>query len=142
MSKVSYGPATTNLMWVIYVFYGTATLFVIWTFSALWHVRWVRRLPSLETLGGSAANEPIPCSVVIAARDEEARIEGTLRRLLAQRDVALEVVVVDDRSADRTGDIVRQIAAEDGRVRPLRVDVLPAGWLGKCHACHLGASVA
>jgi hypothetical protein len=129
-------------MWLTLVFFGAAGLFTAWMFSALWHVCWVRRLPRAEPGAGSRADTRSTCSVVIAARDEEARIEETLRRLLAQRDVELEIIVVDDRSADRTGEIVHRIAAADARVRLLRVDVLPAGWLGKCYACHLGARSA
>jgi glycosyltransferase involved in cell wall biosynthesis len=84
----------------------------------------------------------VRCSVVLAARDEEARIETTIRHLLAQQQVAVEVVVVDDRSQDRTSEILRCLAAEDGRVTVQRVDVLPEGWLGKCYACHIGANAA
>jgi glycosyltransferase involved in cell wall biosynthesis len=80
--------------------------------------------------------------VVIAARDEEARIEGTLRHLLAQRWVEAEFIVVDDRSTDRTGEILRRLAKEDVRVKVKRVEVLPEGWLGKCYACHVGAGAA
>ncbi len=128
-------------MWMTLIFYGTIGLFVVWMLSALWHLHWVRRLPArdgkrLSTFHG------VRCSVVIAARDEEKRIEQTLRRLLAQRGVELEIIVVDDRSRDGTGAIVRKLRSADARVQLRRVDVLPDGWLGKCHACHLGASVA
>ena len=107
------------------------------TLAALWHMRWVRRLPPL-------ADSPVRarCSVVVAARDEEARIEGTLRHLLAQRGIEVEIIVVDDRSTDGTGEILRRLAEEDARVQVRRVDALPEGWLGKCHACHIGASTA
>ena len=81
-------------------------------------------------------------TVVVAARDEAARIETTVRRLLAQRSVDLRLVVVDDRSADGTGDILRKLAVEDPRLEVVRVDELPPGWLGKCHALHLGATRA
>jgi cellulose synthase/poly-beta-1,6-N-acetylglucosamine synthase-like glycosyltransferase len=122
-------------------------LFLAMALSALWHLRWVRRLPALEALApapGSAAapEERIRCSVVIAARDEEARIEQSVRHLLAQRGVEAEFIIVDDRSTDRTAEILARLAKEDARVRVKRVDVLPGGWLGKCHACHLGASAA
>src|SRR6185436_10465400 len=53
-----------------------------------------------------------------------------------------EFIVVDDRSTDGTGEILRRLAKEDTRVRVKRVDALPEGWLGKCHACHIGASAA
>jgi cellulose synthase/poly-beta-1,6-N-acetylglucosamine synthase-like glycosyltransferase len=127
-------------MWMTLIFAGTAALFLAMTIGTLLNLRWVRRLPALETLKDLAT--PVRCSVVIAARDEEARIEQTLRHLLAQRGVELEIIVVDDRSKDHTGDILQRLAQEDSRLKVKRVDVLPEGWLGKCHACHIGASAA
>jgi glycosyltransferase involved in cell wall biosynthesis len=135
-------------MWATLIFCGTTALFLTMTLAALWHLRWVRRLPPLAALTTatgpslSSPSEHVRCSVVIAARDEEARIEGTVRRLLAQLGVEAEFLVVDDRSTDRTGEILRQLAKEDARVKLKRVEVLPDGWLGKCHACHVGASAA
>ena len=135
-------------MWMTLIFYGTAVLFLIRTLSALWHLRWVRRLPALEKLtaahspGSGLPENAIRCSVVIAAQDEEARIEQTLRHLLAQRGVEVECIVVDDRSTDGTSEILRRLAKEEARVQVQRVDVLPEDWLGKCHACHVGARAA
>jgi cellulose synthase/poly-beta-1,6-N-acetylglucosamine synthase-like glycosyltransferase len=62
--------------------------------------------------------------------------------LLRQEAVEIEVIVIDDRSADRTAAIVHDLGLEDDRVKLVRVDVLPEGWLGKCHACSLGAKAA
>jgi glycosyltransferase involved in cell wall biosynthesis len=127
-------------MWMTLIFDGTAALFLVMTIATLLQLRWVKRLPALDTLPGGSS--PIRCSVVIAARDEEARIEQTVRHLLAQRGVELDIIVVDDRSADRTGEILRRLAKDDARLQVKRVEVLPDGWLGKCHACHVGASAA
>jgi len=126
------------------IFLGTAALFLLWTLSALWHIRWVRRLPSLNAENSPTwpGKEAVRCSIVLAARDEEARIEQTVRHLLEQRGIELEIIAVDDRSRDRTSEILRSLAKEEPRLRLLRVDVLPDGWLGKCHACHLGAALA
>lgn len=134
-------------MWTTLTFIGTSALFLVWTISALRHMRWVRRLPTLEVLTeldqpALSAETRLRCSVVIAARDEEARIEQTVRHLLEQRGVEAEFIVVDDRSTDRTSEILERLAKEDARVQVKRVDALPDGWLGKCHACHVGASAA
>ena len=134
-------------MWITIAFVSTAAFFVGVTLATLRHQRWARRLPELEGLPAPAGLDGLPtsavrCSVIVAARDEEARLEATVGHLLAQRHVALEVIVVDDRSTDATREILRRLASEDTRVRAIRVEQLPDGWLGKTHACHVGASVA
>ena len=129
------------------LFGATAALFFSMTVAALVHQRWARRLPALAALpatrrlDGSNTGQ-VRCSVVVAARNEEARLETTVRHLLAQHGVAVDVIVVDDRSTDRTRDILRRLASEDARVQATHVEVLPEGWLGKCYACHVGASAA
>jgi glycosyl transferase family 2 len=134
-------------MWNPIAFIATAVFFAGLTLAQLRHQRWARRLPALEALAapaglGGSPTTAVRCSVIVAARDEEARLEATVRHLLVQRHVALEVIVVDDRSTDATGDIVRRLASEDPRVRATRVEHLPDGWLGKSHACHVGERVA
>lgn len=81
-------------------------------------------------------------SVLIPARNEEANIEATLRSVLANHEVQLEVVVLDDHSTDRTPEIVARLAAHDARVRLESAPPLPAGWCGKQHACHILAQRA
>jgi hypothetical protein len=76
-------------------------------------------------------------AVLIPARDEERGIAECLEHVLASREVTLEVWVLDDDSADRTANIVRQIMQRDGRVRLLRSGDLPRGWNGKQYACWL-----
>ena len=54
----------------------------------------------------------------------------------------LEIIVVDDRSTDRTGEIAGQFATKDRRIRVLTIDDLPPGWTGKTHALHRAAALA
>lgn len=81
-------------------------------------------------------------SVLAAARDEAAHIETAARTLLAQDYPDFELILVDDRSTDGTGEILDRLAAADPRLRALHVRELPEGWLGKPHALHLAAAAA
>lgn len=81
-------------------------------------------------------------SVVVPARDEGSTIGRAVGSLLAQDYPDLEIIVVDDRSSDATGEVLRELAAKDTRLLVLRVEELPAGWLGKNHALWRGADRA
>ena len=81
-------------------------------------------------------------SVVIPARNEEQNIGECLESLLAQDYPNFDVTVVDDRSEDRTPEIVEEFARRDRRVQLIRNRELPEGWTGRNHALHLGALAA
>lgn len=81
-------------------------------------------------------------SVLIPARDEEENIGAAIEAALAETDLDLEVVVLDDHSRDRTAAIVAALAERDPRVRLERAPPLPPGWVGKQHACHVLAERA
>jgi glycosyltransferase involved in cell wall biosynthesis len=83
-------------------------------------------------------------SVVVAARNEEAGVGEALGSVLDQNYPGLlEVLAVDDRSTDRTGGIIADLAAQrPDRLRSLKVEQLPDGWLGKNHALYRGAAEA
>ena len=81
-------------------------------------------------------------TAVVPCRDEAAAVERAMSSLLAQDLPALQVVAVDDRSCDGTGAILDRLAAADPRLEVVHVERLPEGWLGKNHACHLGAARA
>lgn len=81
-------------------------------------------------------------TIVVAARDEAAGIETAMRSLLALDYPVLEVIAVDDRSSDGTGEILDRLAAVDQRLKVRHVQGVPTGWLGKNHALALGAREA
>ena len=61
-------------------------------------------------------------AVLIPAFNEERVIERAVRGVLASVDVAIEVIVIDDGSKDRTSEIVRAAFAREPRVRLLTLE--------------------
>ena len=66
-------------------------------------------------------SSPPPISVVVAARNEEARLPPLLDALEAQDYPNFEVIIVDDDSEDDTAALVRTHAARDDRFRLVQV---------------------
>jgi len=85
------------------------------------------------------ASPVLDVSILIPARNEEGRIRDCLASLTAQQPPAREIILLDDRSADRTADIARELGFREeprGRLRLIRGEELPDGWVGKNWACH------
>jgi hypothetical protein len=78
-------------------------------------------------------------SIIVPALDEEASAESAMRTLLNLDYPDYEIIAVNDRSSDRTGEILDRLAAENDRLRVIHVKELPFGWLGKTHAMHLAS---
>ena len=131
----------------------TALILLNWIVATLWTWRTTsarRNLPKLpDLLKENITVEPAPqpqITIIVPARNEEQAIEQTLRSLLAQQNVSLEILAVDDRSTDSTGEIMDRIAAENSVVNKsisvIHIKELPEGWMGKTHAMALAARQA
>ena len=93
-------------------------------------------------------------SIIVPARNEERTIEQALRTLLALDYDNYEVIAVNDRSTDRTGEIMERIARDPHpskstkggpptvSLRVIHHSELPPGWLGKTHAMWTAANQA
>lgn len=80
--------------------------------------------------------------MVVPARDEETTLVPALRSKLDLPYADLEVVFVDDRSTDATPQLARRMAEAYPRLKVVRIDELPRGWLGKVHAMQRGVEEA
>ena len=90
-----------------------------------------------------ARDVPERVSVLLPARNEADRIGACLHALLRSTHVPdLELIVLDDESADPTAAVAQAAAGGDPRVRLLAGRPLPPGWLGKPHACRQLAAAA
>jgi glycosyltransferase involved in cell wall biosynthesis len=73
-------------------------------------------------------------SIIVPARNEEESIEQALTQLLVLDYDNYEIIAVNDRSTDRTGEIMESLAAKPsarGQLRVIHHHELPKGWLGK-----------
>ena len=112
-----------------------------------------------------AAGNPL-VSIIVPARNEEESIEQALNTLLALDYDNYEVIAVNDRSTDRTGEIMERVAGNlqsgepqgqnphlsqktreieghpGSRLHVVHHRELPAGWLGKTHAMWTATNLA
>lgn len=80
-------------------------------------------------------------TAIIPARNEEANIARVVRSIAAQEGIR-EILVVDDQSEDRTGEILNELQAEIPTLRTIHIELLPEGWTGKSYAVTTAARMA
>jgi glycosyltransferase involved in cell wall biosynthesis len=126
-----------------------------WIAGSILALAWIWRLadaalgmPKLADISRPAWDRTAPgnprVSIIVPACNEAADIEATLLRLLDLDYQNYEIIAVDDRSTDRTGEIMEQVAsgAAPGRLTVVRIAELPPGWMGKPHAMWSAANHA
>jgi glycosyltransferase involved in cell wall biosynthesis len=136
-----------------------------WTASGILALAWFSRIveaafgmpriadiakPEWDRRPPTDSGEP-RVTIIVPARNEEDHIRETLTRLLALEYSNYEIMAVNDRSTDRTGQIMDEVASGDAnagefacakRLRVIHISELPAGWLGKTHAMWTAAKQA
>lgn len=119
---------------------GLGLLFIFWALALGKMLKGDPKPPAF-TLDDQTEPDPLPealaLSIIIPARNEAHNIEACVRSALAiQWAGPLQIVVLDDRSTDGTGEILAGLAAEDARLTVRQGVPLPPGWMGKSHALH------
>ena len=130
-------------MEIFFVVISGLTLFT-WILILAHMLNGVRQLRYLNELGKPKPVDPplLRVSVIVTARNEERKAEEALRSLMRLDYPDYEVVYVNDRSDDRTGEIAERLQAMDGRIRTIHIEELPPGWFGKNHAAYHAAKAA
>lgn len=86
----------------------------------------------------SQCDRPNSVSVVVPTLNEVERLSPCLEGLGAQDSTLREVLVVDSRSTDGTGNLVLAAAAKDDRFQLMEDPLLPSDWVGRPWALHNG----
>jgi chlorobactene glucosyltransferase len=100
------------------------TLWVYAVVVAIWPIRLlviesILRRQRILSSDSPCFEHPDPplISAILPAKDEELNLADCLSSIRRQTYPNLEILVVDDRSTDRTGAIAREFAERDSRVR-------------------------
>jgi glycosyltransferase involved in cell wall biosynthesis len=102
----------------------------------------VRSLPVLEKFRYEKLDKYPKISVIVTACNEEKTIEKAMRSRLNDSYENIEFIVVNDRSTDKTQEIVESLSKTDERIKVVNIEILPDGWLGKLHAMQKGVEIA
>jgi hypothetical protein len=114
---------------------------ILWTIVVIKAIKGLAAIEVIEPYSKKTRKQ-YRLSVIIPARNEQRGIEASIRSILAQKDVNLELIAVDDHSTDRTGEILDRLAEEDTRLRVIHNPNMEPGWLGKPNAMQHGADIA
>lgn len=127
-------------------------IFMVWSFGFFAMFAWL--LPAIDYMLArwrpirlDSLPEQFPeafpkLSVVVAALNEARTVEQAMKTLLSLQYPDMEIIAVDDRSTDSTGEILDRLAQAHKRLRVVHITELPPGWLGKNHALHVGGQQA
>ena len=118
-----------HLFWIVL----TSLLALYWILNAIDTAIGSAKIPKLEGVPPVEDSQCPTVSILFAARDEAEKLPTALETFLALDYPRLEVVAVDDRSEDSTPQILAAAAQRDSRLKFVRVNELPARWLGKPH---------
>lgn len=122
--------------------------FLLWIVAGFWCLSLVTLLLNrrfIPDLSRSSAPPPArwpSVSIVVPARDEERSVGAAVASFCEQDYPDFEVVVVDDRSQDSTPAILDELSRRYPRMKVLRGEDPPEGWLGKPNALETGRKAA
>jgi chlorobactene glucosyltransferase len=127
--------AAVELLFISWAWLGV----VVWLIARAVNQRGL--LQVLESAAPPVAASAPRLAIVIPARDEAANIGRCLESVVQQNypRSRLRIVVIDDHSADATFAIASAVAQRCPCVSVLRSPPLPPHWVGKSHACWIGA---
>jgi glycosyltransferase involved in cell wall biosynthesis len=115
---------------------------VMWCLFLFFTQKAIKSLKRLDEFKQLPSSKLPSLSIVLAVKDEEREIEKTLLTVLNSGYKDIEVIVVNDRSIDKTQSIIKSVQDSHPNLKTIKIETLPTGWLGKVHALHQGVKLA
>ena len=131
----------------IYILYLAWSVILIlgclyWLVSAYYTYRLIAGVQVLEDIHPREPEKFPKVSLIVPACNEGRTIEAAMESRLNEDYPNLEIILMDDRSTDGTGDVVDRIARKYPQVKAIHITELPDGWLGKIWAMQKGLELA
>ena len=83
-------------------------------------------------------NQPLPVSIVIAAKNEESNLPRLLEALIRQEYGTFEIIIINDCSTDSTSEVIRKYAKRSPIISGVDIAQVPTGWNSKKYALSQG----
>lgn len=103
----------------------------------LW-IRSIKYSPRLTEKNVKVLHSAPKVSIIVPIRNEEKSIGNCIDSLLNQDYPNFELILVNDKSTDRTPDILKQYSEREQKVRVVNLEYKPDNWIGKSWACLQG----
>ncbi|MEO3406644.1 glycosyltransferase family 2 protein [Mucilaginibacter sp. CAU 1740] len=116
------------LFWYSVIIFIVTIALNIYLLLGFKQIKQLSRLPLQAT--------PPPLAIIIAMRNEEEDLEKALQSVCNINYPNHRVIVVNDRSTDRTGELLETFAQRYPQLQVITVTALPDGWLGKNNALY------
>jgi glycosyltransferase involved in cell wall biosynthesis len=119
-------------------FYNSILVTIFWVLLSAYLLINSYRIKFLRTLKTSEILTEPAIAIIIAVRNEEEELEKALNSVCNLNYSNYRLVLVNDRSTDRTPQILESFAQRFSYVTVIHINKLPDGWLGKSHALYQG----
>ena len=111
---------------------------IFWVITSLYLFINRKKVRFLADVAGEKLNYEPAVTIIIAVRNEEADLRQALQSVCGLNYHNYQVLAVNDRSTDRTPEILQEFAQHYPQVSVLNITTLPPGWLGKNNAMYQG----
>ena len=115
-----------------------STIFFSWIYFLIYTIKFLTEVPKLQPFKTSKNIVFPKVSVILPARNEEKYIQKCLKTLVEQDYSNYEIVVINDSSSDRTGELIENFSLANSKVIHINAEPKPNGWTGKNWACYQG----
>jgi len=135
--------STITVMENGYLFYLALFGSFAFLYKTIAFARGIRIIEQLGSVAPLTESDHAPkVSIIVTACNEARSIKEAVNTLLNINYPDFEIIVVNDRSTDATGEILDLVAKQNRHLEVIHNKSLPEGFLGKCHAMHIGSEIA